>query len=160
MSEEQLEVVERLIAALNAGDVDQYLAVCTPDVEYVGPATEMEGVERGEGLRAYLSTLAEVANSFRLLRIAVEQLQALDGDRVLALTRLTFVQQDGAPGDQPTASLYMQPAGTGTRLTILSGRCPPLMVRKEQRAAGRVNSRSLPPNERDAGGQILAGPVS
>jgi len=47
-----------------------------------------------------------VANSFRLIRIAVERLQALDGDRVLALTRLTFVPDDGAPGDQPTASLY------------------------------------------------------
>jgi hypothetical protein len=44
-------------------------------------------------------------------------------------------------------------------------RFPPLALasaftRKEQRAAGRVNSRSLPPNERDAGGQILLGPVS
>jgi ketosteroid isomerase-like protein len=106
MSEGNVEVVERLIAALNAGDVDQYLALCTPDVEYVGPATEMEGVERGEGLRAYLSTLAELANSFRVLRIEVEQLQALEGDRVLSLTRLTFEPHDGAPGDQPTAGLY------------------------------------------------------
>jgi hypothetical protein len=36
----------------------------------------------------------------------------------------------------------------------------PLHTRKEQRAAGRVNSRSLPPNERDPGGQILLGPAS
>jgi ketosteroid isomerase-like protein len=138
MSEENVEVVERLIAALNAGDVDQYLALCTPDVEYVGPATEMEGVERGEGLRAYLSTLAEVANSFRLLRVAVEQLQALNGDRVLALTRLTFVPQDGAPGDQPTASLYYfasryfstepkpsKPPGFRSRQCRRRTRCPP-----------------------------------
>jgi ketosteroid isomerase-like protein len=104
MSEENVAIVERLIAALNAGDVDRYLALCTPDVEQVGPWTEMEGVARGEeGLRAYFSAIAEVANSFR---IAVEQLQALEGDRVLALTRLTGVSQGGVPADQPTASLY------------------------------------------------------
>jgi ketosteroid isomerase-like protein len=104
MSQEKVGVVERLIAALNARDVDRYLALSTPDVEQVGPAAEIEGVARGEeGLRASFSAIAEVANSFR---IAVEQLQALAGDRVLALTRLTAVSQGGAPADQPTASLY------------------------------------------------------
>jgi ketosteroid isomerase-like protein len=104
MSEENVEVVEQLIAALNAGDVDRYLALCTPDVELVGPAAEIEGVARGEeGLRAYFSGIAEVANSFQL---AVEQLQALEGDRVLSLTRLTAVSRGGASADQPTAGLY------------------------------------------------------
>jgi len=85
MSEENVEVVERLIAALNAGDVDQYLALCTPDVEIVPPTASIEGVGRGEeGLRAYFSGLSEAWPGYR---IAVEQLQALDGDRVLALTR-------------------------------------------------------------------------
>jgi ketosteroid isomerase-like protein len=126
MSEEKVEVVERLIAALNAGDVDQYLALCTPDVEYVGPAMELEGVARGEQLRAYLSTLAEVANSFRLLRIAVEELQALDGDRVLALTRLTFIPQDGAPGDQPTASLYYFAGAKVRRIEVFLDRAEAL----------------------------------
>jgi len=104
MSEENVEVVQRLIAALDAGDVDQYLALCTPDVEYMSPAAPIEGVARGEeGLRAYFSAIAEGTTSFS---IAVEQLQTLDGDRVLALTRITVVSQHGVPGDQPSASVY------------------------------------------------------
>jgi ketosteroid isomerase-like protein len=104
MSQENVEAVERLIAALNAGDVDQYLAPCTPDVEYVSPAAPIEGIARGEeGVRATFSAIAEGTTSFS---ITVEKLQELDGDRVLALTRITVVSQHGVPGDQPTASLY------------------------------------------------------
>ena len=104
MSEENVEVVERLIAALNAGDVDQYLALCTPDVEIVPPTASIEGVGRGEeGLRAYFSGLSEAWPGYR---IAVEQLQALDGDRVLALTRAAAVSPGGFHADQPMASLY------------------------------------------------------
>jgi hypothetical protein len=36
----------------------------------------------------------------------VEKLQALDGNRVLALTRVTVVSQGGFPANQPSASLY------------------------------------------------------
>jgi ketosteroid isomerase-like protein len=80
MPQENVAVVEQLISALDAGDVDRYLAPCTPDVEQVGPAAEIEGVARGEeGLRAYFSAIAELANNFGI-GIAVEQLQALEGD--------------------------------------------------------------------------------
>ena len=104
MSQENVEVVERLIAAINEGDPDQYLALCTADVEYVSPLTPIEGVARGEeGLRALFSTIAEGAASFR---VAVEQLRALEGGRVLALTHFTGVSQGGVPFEQPTASLY------------------------------------------------------
>jgi ketosteroid isomerase-like protein len=104
MSEGNVEVVERLIAALNAGDVDQYLALCTPDVEIVPPGAEIEGAGRGEeGLRAYFSALAEAWPGYR---IAVEQLGPLGGDRVLALTRADAVSPGGFHADQPMASLY------------------------------------------------------
>jgi uncharacterized protein (TIGR02246 family) len=112
MSEENVAVVEQLIAALNAGDVDRYLALCTPDVEYVSPAAEIEGVAGGEeGLRATFSGIAEATTSFR---VAVEQIQALDSDRVLVLTRVTVVSQGGVPVHQPSASLCYF-AGTKVR---------------------------------------------
>ena len=42
--------------------------------------TEMEGVERGEkGSALTCPRVAEVANRFRLLRIAVDQMQVLEG---------------------------------------------------------------------------------
>jgi hypothetical protein len=93
-------------------------------VEYVSPAAEIEGVARGEGgLRAAFSTYAEAWPS---LRIAVEQLQALDGDRVLALTRATVVSQGGVPGDdQPTASLYHFAGAKVRRIEVFLDRARP-----------------------------------
>ena len=127
MSQENVEVVEQLIAALNARDVDQYLALCTPDVELLGPAAEIEGVARGEeGLRAYFSTLAGVLNSLRVARIAVEQLQALESDRVLALTRITGESVGAFPVDQPTASLYYFAGAKVRRIEVFRDRADAL----------------------------------
>jgi ketosteroid isomerase-like protein len=124
MSQENVEVVERLIAALNARDVDQYLPLCTPGVEYVGPAAEMEGVGRGEeGLRASWYALAEGTTSFR---VAVEKLQALDGDRVLALTRVAVVSQGGFLADQPSASLYYFAGAKVRRIEVFLDRAEAL----------------------------------
>jgi ketosteroid isomerase-like protein len=124
MSQENIEVVEQLIAALNARDVDQYLAVCTPDVEYVSPAAEIEGVARGEeALRATFSAIAEWTISFR---VAVEKLQALDGDRVLALTRVTVVSQGGVAADQPSASLYYFAGAKVRRIEVFLNRAEAL----------------------------------
>ena len=124
MSQENVEVVQRLIAALNARDVDQYLALCTPDVEYVSPAAPIEGVARGEeGIRAYFSAIAEATTSFR---IAVEQLQTLDGDRVLALTRIAVVSRRGVSGDQPSASLYYFAGATVRRIEAFLDRAEAL----------------------------------
>jgi ketosteroid isomerase-like protein len=104
MSEENVEVVERLIAALNERDADQYLAFCTPDVEYVSPIAPIEGIGRGEdGIKALFSNISEATTSFR---IAVEQIRALDGDRVLALTRVAGTSQGGIPLEQSSASIY------------------------------------------------------
>ena len=104
MAQEHVEIVQRLIAALNERDVDQYVALCTPDFEYVSPLAPLEGINRGEtGVRALFSSLAEAATSFR---IGVEQLRALEGDRVLALTRVTAVSHRGVSWEQPSASLY------------------------------------------------------
>ena len=104
MSEENVKVVERLIAALNERDADQYLALCTPDVEYISPITPIEGAYRGdEGLRAFFSNIGEATTTFR---IEVEQVQALDDDRVLALTRFIGESKGGFPWEQQSASLY------------------------------------------------------
>ena len=104
MSEKNVEVVQQLIAALNAHDLDRYLARCTSDVEYISPITPIEGVARGEeGLRAYFASIAEATTSFH---IEIDELRPLSGDRVLALTRFTGVSQGGIPADQPSASLY------------------------------------------------------
>jgi hypothetical protein len=48
MSQENTDVVNRAISAINERDVDAYLALCTPDVEVINPVTAIEGPIRGE----------------------------------------------------------------------------------------------------------------
>ena len=51
MSGENVEIVERAIAAINARDIDDYLACCTDDVVLQTPMAEMTGVYEGpEGI--------------------------------------------------------------------------------------------------------------
>src|SRR5205814_770717 len=83
---------------------DKYAALCTPDVEYVSPMAAIEGVSRGKkGLDALFSNIAEASTS---LHITVEELRALGGNRVLALTHAGGVSQGGIPLEQSSASLY------------------------------------------------------
>jgi ketosteroid isomerase-like protein len=104
MSRENVEVVERLIAALNKRDLDQYVALCTHDVEYVSPIAPIEGVNRGkEGLSALFASVAEATTSFR---IAVDEVRPLGGDRVLALTRFSGTSKGGITMEYRSASLY------------------------------------------------------
>ena len=44
MSQENLHIVERAIAAMNARDIDGYLACCTEDVELRTPMAPVGGV--------------------------------------------------------------------------------------------------------------------
>jgi len=48
MSEENVEIVRRAVAAINDRDVDAYLALCDPDVELINPVAAIEGPNRGE----------------------------------------------------------------------------------------------------------------
>ena len=55
MSQENVEVVERAIAAINARDIDAYLACCTGDVASRAPQAEITGVYEGaEGIKRFL----------------------------------------------------------------------------------------------------------
>jgi hypothetical protein len=47
MSQENVEVVERAIAAVDDRDIDSYLACCTGEVELETPVIAVEGVHGG-----------------------------------------------------------------------------------------------------------------
>ena len=47
MSEENVRLVERAIAAINARDIDGYLACCTDDVELRTPMAALGGMYQG-----------------------------------------------------------------------------------------------------------------
>src|SRR5882672_9070879 len=104
MSQENVEVVKRAIAALNERDVRLYLTLCDPDVELISPVAPLEGASTGaEGIRQFFAGLQEATSRFRL---DVERLQAVGDDRVFALGQVSMMSQGGIPVAQPFATVY------------------------------------------------------
>lgn len=104
VSVENMAVVERALAAINARDLAAYIDLCHPDWELVTPLAPLEGVLRGDaGIRKFFSNLDEAAVTFRF---EVERLQPFPGDRVLAFLRLEFVSTGGVALSEETANVY------------------------------------------------------
>jgi ketosteroid isomerase-like protein len=81
MSQENLEVVRRAVAALNARDLDGYLALCTPDVELLIPEVIAGVYEGPQGIRRFLTDVEDTAPDFH---IDIQDLKAVGDDQVLA----------------------------------------------------------------------------
>ena len=97
-------VVERALAAINARDLAAYIDLCDPEWALVTPLAPLEGVLRGEsGIREFFAGLDEAAASFTL---EVESLRPLPGERVLALLRLVFVSERGIGFSQEITNVY------------------------------------------------------
>jgi hypothetical protein len=47
MSQENVEVVKRAVAAVNARDIESYLACCTADVRMENPVAAIQGAYEG-----------------------------------------------------------------------------------------------------------------
>jgi ketosteroid isomerase-like protein len=87
MSQENVGVVQRLVAALNERDADGYLGCCTNDVALRTALVGIEGVHEGaEGIRSFLTDLQDTAPDFQL---EVERLDIIGPDRILAFERAT-----------------------------------------------------------------------
>jgi hypothetical protein len=86
MSQENLQVVERAIAAINERDVDAYLACCTDDMELHNQVTALTGPFVGPaGIRRFFSDIEDAGPDFR---IDVERLEPVGANRVLAFIRV------------------------------------------------------------------------
>jgi len=82
MSQENVETVERAIAAINARDVDGYLACCTENVELVTPLALLGAEYVGaDGIRRFFTDIEDVGPDFR---IQVQSVQAVGDDTVIA----------------------------------------------------------------------------
>lgn len=104
MSERNVEIVRRAIAAINDGDPDAYLEVCSPNVELLTPLVPLEGPLTGEtGVRRFFDLIAEGASAFRL---DVREIRELDGSRVLAAGDIHASSERGMSLTQPFATLY------------------------------------------------------
>ena len=84
MSRENVEVVERAIAAINARDIDAYLACCTENVALLLP---MAGAEYlgADGIRRFFTDIEDIGPDFR---IEVQRVQAIGDSTAIAFLRV------------------------------------------------------------------------
>ncbi len=81
------EAVERLIAAVNARDLDGYLACCTDDIQLWTPWSPVEGAYEGPAaIRRFFADVKDTVPDFRL---SIERAEAVGAARVLVLLRVS-----------------------------------------------------------------------
>jgi ketosteroid isomerase-like protein len=121
MSQENLDVVARAIAAINARDIDGYLDCCTEDVELRTPMAAVGGVYEGaDGIRQFLVDIEDSAPDFR---IAVHGIEVIDGDRVLAVTETSSTgRASRIPLAAATTNVYDLEEGKISRVRIFFDR--------------------------------------
>jgi ketosteroid isomerase-like protein len=85
MPQENVRLVERAIAAINARDIESYRACCTEDVKLETPMVAVGGVYEGiDGIRRFLTDIEEAAPDFR---IELDGVEKVDSKRVIAFLR-------------------------------------------------------------------------
>jgi ketosteroid isomerase-like protein len=114
MSQENVEIVERAVAAINQRDIAGYLACCTDDVKliWITPTTDVAGAsyEGADGIRHFF-----------------ERLEALGTDRVVAFMQLTGSgRASGIPTDAETANVYDLVDGRIRRIRVFFDRAEAL----------------------------------
>ena len=118
MSQQNVEVASRAIAAINDRDVDAYLALCSPDVEMINQVAAIEGPNRGEaGIRNFFQAIDEAATRFQL---EVKRLQPLDDNRVLGSLTLVLETKRGYRDRQAMTTLYELEGGKLLRVRVFS----------------------------------------
>jgi ketosteroid isomerase-like protein len=104
MSQENVEIVRRAIAAVNERDVDGYLGLCAPNVELITPVAPIEGPNVGvQGIRQFFAGIDDAMTEFHL---DVAELRVLDGQRVLAVGQVRTVSQGGFASTLPLVNIY------------------------------------------------------
>jgi ketosteroid isomerase-like protein len=105
VSQENVEVVRRAIAAVNARDIDGYLGYCTDDVELHTPVEPIAGTYDGaEGIKRFFADIEDAGPDFR---IDIHGLKAFAADRVLASLHITSTgRSSGVPLENETTNVY------------------------------------------------------
>jgi ketosteroid isomerase-like protein len=85
MSQENVDTVRRAIAAINAREIDAYLACCTENVELLTPLALLGAEYVGaDGIRRFFTDVEDVGPDFR---IEVQSVQAVGDNNVIAFMR-------------------------------------------------------------------------
>jgi ketosteroid isomerase-like protein len=110
MAPDQVELVERLIAAVNERDVVGYLACCTDDVRLWTPWGPVEGAYEGsDGIRRFFADLQDTLPDFRL---TLERAESIGPQRVLAFVQASVSgRASGLPATAMSRGRAPSPAG-------------------------------------------------
>jgi ketosteroid isomerase-like protein len=121
VSQENVELVRRALAAFNARDIDGYLACCAADIQLENLLSAIEGEYTGHvAIRRFFDDIAAAAPDFT---VNVESLEAIGTDRVLAFVHVTASGRvSGIASDTPTANLYDVADGRIKRLRVFLDR--------------------------------------
>jgi ketosteroid isomerase-like protein len=104
MSQENLDVVRRAVAALNARDLEGYLACCTRDVVLHTPEVFAGVYEGPQGMRRFLTDVEDAAPDFH---IDVQDLKAVGDDQVLAFVQIGSTgRASRIPMARPQTNVY------------------------------------------------------
>jgi ketosteroid isomerase-like protein len=105
VAEENVRLVERAIAAINARDIEGYLACCTEDVKLETPVAAVGGVFEGiDGIRRYFADIEEAGPDFRIELDGVEE---VDSKRMIAFLGFSSTgRASGIPLAAPLTNVY------------------------------------------------------
>jgi ketosteroid isomerase-like protein len=105
MSEENVRLVGRAIAAINARDIEGYLACCTENVKLETPMAAVGGVYEGiDGIRRYFADIEDAAPDFR---IELDGGEGVDSKRVIAFLRISSTgRASGIRMAMPLTNVY------------------------------------------------------
>jgi len=94
MSQENVRLVERAIAAINARDIEGYLACCTENVNLETPMAAVGGVYEGiDGIGRFFTDIQDAGPDFRIELDGVEE---VDSQRVIAFLRTSSTAEPAA----------------------------------------------------------------
>jgi ketosteroid isomerase-like protein len=123
MSQENVEIVERAVAAVNDRDIDGYLACCTEDIQLQTPVSPIEGIYKGsEGIKRYFADLRDAGPDFR---VTIDRLETVGADRVVGFVRLNMSGRASGislGGDIPATNVYDLADGKIKRVRIFLDR--------------------------------------
>ncbi len=123
MSGENVETVEGAIAAINARDIDAYLACCTEDVELVLPMAGAEYSGAG-GVRRFFTDIEDIGPD---LRIEVEHVQRVGDRKAIAFLRIGATgRASGIVTGAESANVYDLIEGKISRVRIFLDRADAL----------------------------------
>jgi ketosteroid isomerase-like protein len=115
VSQENVGIVRRVVAALNGRDLEGYLACCSEDVELHLPV--VAGVYEGpEGIKRWFTDIEDAGPDFH---IDLRCVKAIGGNQVLAFFRVTSTgRASGIPVTMETANIYDLIDGKISRIRI------------------------------------------